>query len=262
MVPMPRGQDEGQATGKVEAKSRVIGRNGDFLAIGQIVAEQGDEVEVDWGNGKGKVKKAEIAPVVPASQLKQGQRVISPASATSRNPMIGTIKAMSGADKVRIQWDLDGTEAEVPSNNVALLIRPLCELTRGCKFGVGKEPGSSAESAAPVAGVKIGSLLGVRYEVQGAEYWAPGEVLEIHDDGFKVNVRGRGHIDAKMKDIRMPLPASAIKPGVEALCGAPPQALVKVYVIEVDGKIAQASYSEGGPPSLKCKIGEELFQAP
>ncbi|MCU0656007.1 MAG: hypothetical protein MUF64_12340, partial [Polyangiaceae bacterium] len=62
--------------------------------------------------------------------------------------------------------------------------------------------------------------------------------------------------------IRMPLPASAIKPGVEALCGAPPQALVKVYVIEVEGKIAQASYSEGGSPSLKCKIGEELFQAP
>jgi hypothetical protein len=262
VIPAPKGQDEGKATGKIEAKARVIGRNGEFLALGQIVSEQGDELEVDWGNGKGKVKRAELAPVVPPSQLKAGQRVIAPASATSRNPMIGTLKTVVSPERVLIQWDLDGTEAEVPSSNVALLIRPLCELTRGCKLGVGKEPGSSAESAAPIAGIKVGSTLGVRYEVKGAEYWAPAEVLEILDDGFKVNVRGHGHVDAKKKDIRLLLPESAIKPGAEVLCGAPPQALVRVYIVQVEGKIAQASYSEGGSPSVRCKIGEEIFQAP
>jgi hypothetical protein len=252
VLPKPGGQ------GKADEGPRAIGWNGEFLAVGKILGESGDTVEVQWSSGKATVKKAELAAVLPPGQIKEGQRVIA-ADKNSLTPLIGTVLAATGPDQIKVKWDLDDKEAEIPASTVALLIRPLCKPEKGCKYGVGKEPGSSAETAAPVAGVKLGSMLAVQREEKGVVYWSPGEVLEILDDGFKVNVRGTGHLTVKPADIRLPVKADELKPGLEIQFGAPPNGLVPGYVVSVEGDTVMVSTSESGTFPQKMKLGTEVF---
>lgn len=260
MVPKPSGTPK-EAEARAQ-KSRVIGWSGEFLMLGDVQSEAGETVEVKWSSsGAVKVARAEVAPVVPAAQLKEGHRVAAPLGASSKNAAVGTVTAVVNGERIKIKWDLDGKEEEISSMNVALLIRPLCKAEKGCKLGVGKEPGSSAESGAPVAGVAVGSWLAVKYEVKGATYWGAGEVKEIHDDGFTVNVRGHGEVKAPTGDIRRPLKAGELKPGMAVQHGAPPGGLVPGYVVSVEGDTAQVSATEGGTFPQARKIGAEVFQA-
>jgi hypothetical protein len=252
VLPVPGNQ------GKADPGPQVIGWNGEFLAVGKVIKEEGDTVEIQWSSGKTTAKKEELAPVISLDKVKEGSRVIF-TSGTSMNPSIGTVLALGGAGKLKIKEDLDGKEEEVSVSTVALLIRPLCKPEKGCKFGVGKEPGSSAEAAAPVAGVKLGSVLAVQHEEKGATYWSPGEVLEILDDGFKVNVRGTGHLTVKPADIRLPVKADELKPGMEIQFGAPPNGLVPGYVISVEGDTVVVSTSESGTFPKEMKLGSEVF---
>lgn len=259
---LPKPPEEGKATGKIEQKARVVGWDGEFLALGYVIGDAGDSIEVQWSSAKGKAKKSEVSPVLPAAQIKAGQRVIAAASASSRSVLIGTVLAVNSPERLRVKWDLDEREEEIPSDNVALLSRPLCDLKRGCKHGVGKEPGSSAESAAAIPGVKVGSRLAVKYEYKKVEYWAPGEVLEILDDGFNVNVSGQGHLKVTMADLRAPVKPADLKKGLPVQHGTPPNGLVPGYVVGVEGDMVLVSSSEDGSMPVKKKIGEEVFHAP
>jgi len=254
---------DGSATPKgAQSKAKVIGWSGDVLYVGNVLKENGDSLDVDWGTAKGTVKRDAVAPVVAASELKAGLRVVTPNSAASAMAAIGTVVAVSGPERIRIKWDLDDKEEEIPSGLAALLTRDLCKREKGCKYGVGKTPGSSAESAAPIAGVKVGSWLGVQYKVRGASYWSPGQVIEVQDGGFKVNVAGQGHIAAAMADIRPALKAEDLKPGMKVQCGVAPMGLTEGYFVRVEGGEALVSSDPDGSSPRKFKLGEGVFGAP
>lgn len=253
----PGTPNDGDVKGAVGVSARVIGRDGGFLVVGNVVADEGDKVTVQWPSSKSTAPRSAVAAVVPLTSLEVGQRVIASTTASERNARVGTVVA--AGMRPRVKWDLDDSESEIDGGSAARLVPALCQRTEGCKHGAGEAAGPSA---AALPGVKVGSIVAVSHAIKGAQYWSVAKVLALEPEGLVVDARGTGEIKVRAADVRLPATREQIVPNAALLFGAPPGGLAPGYVVRLEGDTVEMSYAEGATSGVKVTLGKDVFQKP